>query len=183
MEDRKILLLLWNRAERAIEAMAKKYGRRLYCTARNILGIHEEAEESVNDTYLAAWNHMPQDRPDYLGAYLSKIVRRISIDRFRADHRQKRGGMENFVEELTDCIPTASSVVEEYENGRLSEALNRFLYGMEEERRIVFIRRYFYGQPISQISMELGLREGSVKSILHRSREALRLLLEKEALL
>ena len=50
MDDRKILLLLWNRAERAIEAMAKKYGRRLYYTARNILGLHEEAEESVNDT-------------------------------------------------------------------------------------------------------------------------------------
>ena len=171
MEDHQIVALYWSRSERAIEESARKYGKILSSVSHSLLHSASDAEECVNDTYLAAWNHMPQDRPDYLGAYLSKIVRRISIDRFRADHRQKRGGMENFVEELTDCIPTASSVVEEYENGRLSEALNRFLYGMEEERRIVFIRRYFYGQPISQISMELGLREGSVKSILHREGE------------
>ena len=183
MEDHQIVDLYWSRSERAIEESASKYGRLLASVSQSLLHSREDAEECVNDTYVAAWNHMPQDRPTYLGAYLSKIVRRISINRFRSDHRQKRGGMDNFVEELTDCIPATASVEEEYENGRLSDVLNRFLYGMEEERRAVFIRRYFYGQPIEQIAREMGMREGSVKSILFRCREALRLILEREALL
>ena len=91
--------------------------------------------------------------------------------------------MDNFVEELSECIPAGTTVQQEYENGRLAQTLNRFLYGMEEQRRAVFLRRYFYGQSIEQISAEMGIKAGSVKSMLFRSREALRLLLEKEELL
>jgi len=183
MEDYQIVDLYWSRSEQAIEQSERKYGRMLQSISLSLLHSAQDAEECVSDTYIAAWNRMPEERPQYLGAFLSKIVRHISISRFRREHRQKRGGMDNFVEELSECIPTGTTVQQEYENGRLAQTLNRFLYGMEEQRRAVFLRRYFYGQSIEQISAEMGIKAGSVKSMLFRSREALRLLLEKEELL
>ena len=183
MEDHQIVDLYWSRSEQAIAQSQLKYGRMLQSVSYSLLHSHEDAEECVSDTYIAAWNRMPEERPQYLGAFLSKIVRHISISRFRSAHRQKRGGMDNLVEELTECIPDRNTVQEEYENGRLAEALNGFLHEMEEQRRAVFLRRYFYGQSIEQIAAETGIKAGSVKSMLFRSREALRSVLEKEELL
>ena len=109
MEDCQIVDLYWARNEQAITESDLKYGRLLRSISYSCLGSREDAEECTNDTYLDAWNAMPTARPDALGAFLSKIVRRISIDRFRHDHRARRGGIENLTEELTDCIPDASA--------------------------------------------------------------------------
>ena len=107
MEDRKILLLLWNRAERAIEAMAEKYGRRLHHTAWNILGLHEEAEETVNDTYLAVWNAVPPVQPDPLEGYVYRTGRNIALDRLRFLTAEKRcSRYDASLDELEACIPT-----------------------------------------------------------------------------
>ena len=183
MEDNRIVDLYWARNERAISESEKKYGKMLHALSYSLLTSHPDAEECVNDTYLDAWRAMPTARPDYLGAFLSKITRRISIDRFRAAHREKRGGMENVMEELTECIPAQSSVEQEYENGRLAKELSRFLSAQDPEKRVIFIRRYFYSQPIAQIAQELGLSQAKVKVTLWRIREKLRLRLEEEDLL
>ena len=104
MEDHKIVDLYWQRSENAIKETSTKYGRMLDGISYSLLSSREDAEECVNDTYLEAWNKMPDDRPAYLGAYLSRIVRCISIDRFRASHRQKRGEAVELTDELADCI-------------------------------------------------------------------------------
>jgi len=183
MEDQKIVDLYWSRNENAITESDRKYGRMLKSLSYSLLSSYEDAEECVNDTYLDAWQAMPTARPEYLGAFLSKITRRISIDRFRADHRKKRGGTNVILEELTDCIPASSTVAEEYENGRLKEALDSFLYRQEVVRRVMFIRRYFCSQSIAEIARALGMREGKVKVTLFRMREALRRELEERELL
>ena len=135
MEDHKIVDLYWARNEQGIVESDLKYGKILRSLSFSLLSSREDAEECVNDTYLDAWNAMPTARPTYLGAFLSKITRRISIDRFRADHRQKRGGMGMILEELSDCIPSPDSVEREYENKRLTNALEAFLSGQTPERR------------------------------------------------
>lgn len=183
MEDFKIVDLYWARNEAAISESDRKYGRMLKSLSYSLLSSHEDAEECVNDTYLDAWRAMPTARPTYLGAFLSKITRRISVDRFRAAHREKRGGMNVILEELTECIPARDSVFEEYENGRLTDALNRFLYAQDKEKRAIFIRRYFYSQPISEICSALRVGEAKVKVTLYRMREALRKELEEQDLL
>ena len=127
MEDYKIVDLYWARNEQGIAESDRKYGRILRSLSYSLLSSHEDAEECVNDTYLDAWNAMPTARPTYLGAFLSKITRRISIDRFRADHRQKRGGMGAILEELSDCIPSPDTVERDYENKRLTHTLEAFL--------------------------------------------------------
>jgi RNA polymerase sigma-70 factor (ECF subfamily) len=155
----------------------------LKSVSSSLLSSPEDAEECVNDTYLDAWNAMPTERPTYLGAFLAKIVRRISVDRFRHDHRQKRGGIENLSEELSECIPDTSSVEKEYENGRLAKALNAFLLSLDTEKRVMFIRRYFYSQTVARIALEMQISESNVKVTLHRVRERLRRFLQKEDLL
>ncbi|MBO5930802.1 MAG: sigma-70 family RNA polymerase sigma factor [Clostridia bacterium] len=178
MEDYKIVDLYWERKERAIAETEKKYGKMLHSLSYSLLSSHEDAEECVNDTYLGAWNAMPSARPMYLGPFLSKITRRLSIDRWRRDHREKRGGVLEMVEELTDCIPDSSTPAEEFERGRLRGEINEFLRTLTEEKRVIFVRRYFYAQPVTLIAKEIGVSEAKVKVVLHRLREQLKLRLE-----
>ena len=183
MEDFKIVDLYWNRSENAILQTKLKYEKMLCGISYSLLGSSEDAEECVNDTYLTAWNQMPTDRPIYLGAYLSKIIRALSISKFRSQHRQKRGGFENLCDELDDCIPDSCSIEEQYQNGRLAELINRFLSELPEEKRVIFIRRYFYSDSVEAISQRMHVGSSKVKVSLYRMREELRKMLEKEAML
>ena len=180
MEDYQIVDLYWSRSEDAIGETSRKYGRMLHGISYSLLSSREDAEECVNDTYLEAWGRMPEDRPAYLGAYLSKIVRCLSISRFRAEHRQKRGGMGRVTEELTDCIPDGWDPHKDYENGLLADALNRFLAGLTEEKRRIFVRRYFYSDEVAAIAERMQISPSKVKTTLHRLRNELREFLEKE---
>ncbi len=183
MEDYQIVNLYWERSESAISETDTKYGRMLTGISSSLVSTKEDAEECVSDTYLAAWNAMPSDRPVYLGAYLSKIVRRLSIDRFRAQSSQKRGGAGMFCEELCECIPSRSSVEGEYDERQLSDSINRYLYSLDEEKRYVFVRRYFYSDPIESIALSLGVSSGKIKTLLFRVRAGLKKHLEREGVI
>lgn len=182
MEDRKIVDMYWDRDENAIVESDKKYGRMLGSLSYSLVDSREDAEECVNDTYVAAWNSMPTARPDLLGAFLSKITRRISINRFREKHRQKRGAGE-LVLELTDCIPSESRLDGELQSQGLRELLDRFLYSLDRERRAMFIRRYFYSHSIEQIAEDMNMSRSKVKTTLYRIRIELAGLLEREGLM
>lgn len=187
MDDERIVGLYWQRSPYATEETAKKYGIMLRGISYRLLKNLQDSEECVNDTYLTAWNRMPNDRPNYLGAYLSKIVRNLSINRFRKNHAEKRGGCGNvavLTDELAECIPAREGNVEtSFENGRLKEALNRFLTSLDEEKRVVFLRRYFFSDEIADIAKRMDWKESKVKTTLFRLRAELHTLLEKEELL
>ena len=183
MEDARIVALYFDRDEKAISESDRKYGQILRSLSLSYVSSREDAEECVNDTYLDAWNTIPPHRPTYLGAFLSKITRRISIDRFRRDHRAKRGGVQNLAAELTECIPDPETLTHELENRRLGEVINAVLSDLPERRRVTFVLRYFYARQIADIARVTGDSESSVKVTLHRLREQLRGLLEKEELL
>ena len=182
LEDYQIVDLYWERSERAISETDTKYGRMLTGISIGLVHTNEDAEECLNDTYLAAWNSMPSERPIYLGAFLSKIIRRISIDRYRTAHSEKRGGKDALLNELTECIPSQTDVQSEYDNKVLAEALNRFLYSLDDEKRNIFIRRYFYSDPIDVIARGMNIGVGKVKTVLFRTRNALRNFLSEEGI-
>ncbi len=180
MEDHKIVDLYWARSEDAITETARKYGPMLNRISYSLLSSAEDAEECVNDTYLEAWNRIPEDRPAYLGAYLARIVRCLSVDRFRSAHRQKRGGLDSVTEELLDCIPDAQTPQGELENRILRDALNRFLSELDEEQRRVFVCRYFYSDSVSEVAKSMNWSVSRVKTTLFRLRKRLKDLLEQE---
>ncbi len=179
MEDYQIVDLYWSRSETAITETGTKYGRMLTGISLSLSKSLEDAEECVSDTYLAAWNSMPSDRPTYLGAYLSKIVRRLSVDRFRAQTAKKRGG-GSISDELCECLPSGSNVEGEYDEKETADAINRYLLLLDEEKRYIFIRRYFYSDEIETIALSLGVSLAKVKTTLHRVRGGLRRHLERE---
>lgn len=185
MEDEKIIELFWNRSESAISETAQKYGNYCYSIAYNILANSEDAEESVSDTYMAAWKAMPPRRPSILATFLGKITRHLSIDRWRSRNRYKRGGGEIVLalEELEDCIADSQTVEMALERKQLAVVFNRFLDSLPEMDRRVFLCRYWYLDPIADIAGYYGFSVSKVTSMLHRTRKKLRTTLEKEGLL
>ena len=183
MDDSKIVDMYWARNENAIAESHKKYGRMLHSLSYSLLSSMEDAEECVNDTYLGAWGAMPEARPEFLGAFLSKITRRSSVDRFRARHREKRGGIDNMLSELSECIPAGDDSDREYDSERIRETLNAFLYSLTKEKRVMFVLRYFYSKSVSDIADQLGVGESKVKTTLHRLRGELKKILEEQELL
>lgn len=185
MEDQKIIDLYWSRSESAISETAGKYGGYCYSIAYNILTNNEDAEESVNDTYMAAWNAMPPRRPSVLATFLGKITRHLSIDRWRSRSARKRGGGEIVLalEELEDCVSDSNTVEKTYERKQLAIVFNRFLETLPETERLVFLCRYWYLDSVADIAACFGFSVSKVTSMLHRTRGKLRAVLQKEGLL
>ena len=182
MEDSGIVALYWERSEQAIYETKRKYAQYCFKIASNILPSREDAEESVNDTYLAAWNAMPPNRPRVLSTFLGKLTRRISLDRWRFLHADKRGGgtVPLALDELAECISGGSDPVAEVEAKELAKAVGRFLDTVPYKERKVFLMRYFALAKIQDIADQCDMHPGKVKSMLHRTRGKLRIALQKE---
>jgi len=185
MEDQQIVALYWRRDQLAIAHTQSKYGNYLTKVAYNILYDLEDCAESVNDTYMAAWNAMPPHRPQSLCAFLSKLTRRISIDLLRKKQSAKRGGGEYALslEELSQCLPGGSDPEEEVNGRELLGSIESFLRSIPAKNRNAFIGRYFYMDPVKEVARYCGLTENHTKVLLHRTRTALREYLQKEGYL
>lgn len=180
MEDRQILVLLWNRVESAIDALSAKFGKRLQQTAMNILDDHQDAEEAVNDTYLALWDAIPPAHPDPLAAYVYKTGRNTALKLLRARSAQKRCNRYDLsLDELADILPSLT-LEEQIDARELGRTIDRFLDTLDEQGRILFVRRYWFGDSIRDISINRSMTQGAVSVRLHRIRNHLKDYLNKE---
>ena len=184
MEDHAIVGLYWSRNPEAIQRTSEKYDGYCRAIARNILPDRRDAEECVNDTWLNAWNAMPENRPSLLAPFLGKITRNLAFTRWRASHTEKRGSGELplVLDELTECVSPANTL-QDVEAAELEEAVNRFLHTLPERECGVFLRRCWFTESIADIAKRYGMRESTVRTSLFRSREKLRRHLTKEGLL
>lgn len=184
MPDERIVALYWSRSEDAITETAAKYGNYCRSIAYGILCDSEDAEESVNDTYLDAWDAMPPHRPTALSTFLGKITRRISIDRWRTKHADKRGGgqLPLVLDELAECASpdNVETVIEQQDMARIITA---FLDTLPPTERRVFLCRYWFLQSTTDIAKSFGFSESKTVSMLYRTRNKLRVLLEGEGYL
>ena len=183
MDDREIVKRYLARDESAIRETAGKYGARLRSLAQGIVRDAQTAEECENDTYLEAWNSIPPHEPGgYLYPFLARITRHLSLDRCRSRDREKRGGgrVDALTEELIQCLPGGEQPEEALDLQALGERISVFLQAQPEEKRNLFLRRYWYCDTISDIARRYGLSESKVKSSLSRSRQALGEQLRKE---
>ena len=182
MDDIELISLYWDRSERAIIETDKKYGKYCRKIAYNILYNIEDSEECVNDTYLNAWNSIPDDRPEIFLAYLGKITRNLSINLYNKKKAKKRGSgeVEKVLSELENIIPSKTSVDSEIESDLISEKINEFLWTLKKEHRMIFVRRYWYLDSIKDIGKKMQISESKIKSILFRIRKKLKAYLEEE---
>lgn len=181
MQDHEIVDLYWARNETAITQTDIKYGNYCRKIAFNIVSSAEDTEECVNDTYLSAWDTMPEERPELLGSYLATIIRNHALSLYRKIHSQKRGAGETALalDELLE-VAGSSSTEDLVDMSLLSEHINRFLSGLSNNDRLVFVRRYFYIDPLSEIADKMSMSESAVKSLLFRLREKLKAYLTQE---
>lgn len=179
MKDDDIIELFFKRSESAISECDAKYGKYCRAIAHNILGSPEDADEAVSDAYLAAWNTIPPHRPERLISYLGTLSRTKAIDKLRTASREKRGGSYDIINaELDDIVSgNDNSPVDKI---ALADALNSFLSSLDKRARVIFMKRYFWCQGISEIASSFTLSEGAVKMSLSRTRQKLKEHLIKE---
>ena len=185
MNDRDIVNLYWQRSEQAIAETERKYGSYCHIIAYNILENSEDSEECVNDTWLNAWNAMPPQKPIRLQMFLAKITRNLSFNRFNARFAEKRGGGEIILvlDELAECLAAESDVESEYEARELGQRIRMFVRALPERDGNVFVRRYFFTEPVAEIAKRYGLTDNNVMVILSRTRKKLKTHLIKEGFL
>ena len=185
MEDSQIIELYWQKNADAISETSSKYGAYCFTIANQILCSKEDSEECVNDTWLHAWNAMPPQRPNVLRMFLARITRNLSFDRFTAKNAEKRGGGEIVLvlDELSECLASGTNVETAYEEKELGQCIQRFVRALPERDGNVFVRRYFFTEPVSAIARRYGLSQNNVAVILSRTRKKLTLTLTQEGYL
>jgi RNA polymerase sigma-70 factor (ECF subfamily) len=183
MDDAAIIAALSARQEIGLDQLERTYGKMLQRFAHNILGNPHEAEECVNDTYLALWNAIPPEHPQPLAPYVFRVCRNLALKRLRYNTAQRRNGSYDLsLDELDGCL--SGITLEDLADSRaLGRAINAFLYTLDKENRILFLRRYWFGDSISQIALDRGMKENAVSVRLSRIRNKLRVYLSKEELL
>ena len=181
MEDSQIVELYWRRDEAAIGETERKYGALCRGVARNILGVDEDAEECVNDALHQAWNAIPPQRPDRLGAWLGKVTRNLALNLWSKNRAQKRyAGMTALLSELEDCVPATGGVERELEEQELSAAIDGWLRSLPQADRVLFLRRYWYGVELQALAAERGVSPNRLAQKMFRLRQSLKNALEKE---
>ena len=181
MDDQQIIELFWQRSEAALNEVKQKYGARALRFARNLLNNQQDAEECVSDALLALWQQIPPERPRYLWAYFSRVLRNIGCSRL--DHlcaAKRDRGKEICLSELDTCFSAQQDPQQMLEGGEISRVINEFLDGLDDTGRRIFVRRYYYFDSCADIAKSMGLSRGAVNTRLSRLRQELKRRLEKE---
>ena len=184
MNDREIVNLYWQRSEQAIMETAQKYGRYCHIIAYNILENSEDSEECVNDTWMSAWNAMPDKRPERLSPFLGRITRNFALTRIVRGRAKKRGGGEIALalEELDEYLASGCDLEKEIEDRELSRAIDTFIGQLGEEEQLTFVSRYWFVATEREIAEKLGLSRSGVSAMLKRTRSKLKTYLMMEGL-
>lgn len=183
LDDEKIIDLYWERSENAISETDKKYRSRCLAVANNILHNMSDSEECLNDTYMTAWNTMPPERPSFLAAFLCRIIKNLSLKKYSYLHREKRNADSAVsIDELSECVSDDECTEESYDVKELTKALNEFLMAQTPERRVIFVRRYWFYDSLSQIAEQCGITENKASVTISRMRQQLRKYLEERGL-
>lgn len=181
MDDKQIIELYFERNEQAIKETQDKYGAFCHRIAMNILGIHEDAEECVNDTYYSVWKQIPPTVPEVFKVYLGRITRNLSISRFRAMRAKKRySSMEIMLSELNDCVPSSSNVEQTIEVMQLSDYISEWLDSLPEEDCALFVRRYWFGDEVQELAKKCGITAAQMAQRMLRLRKSLKAALEQK---
>lgn len=179
MDDSRIIELFFLRNEDALKETEKKYGNFIHITAFNITGTSEDAQECANDTYLKLWNSIPPEKPVYFKAYVGKLVRNTALSLYRKNKASKRdSSLSVLLSELGDCIPSAVTVEEDFDGKNLSQLISEWLYTLSEENRVLFIRRYWYGDSLKALSEKTGKPADKLASLFFSLRKQLKKELE-----
>ncbi len=176
MEDVEIIELYFKRDENAIEETRKKYGGYCHSIANRILENLEDSEECVNDALLFTWNSIPPHRPKFLRMFLARIIRNRALNQIKANTAEKRGSGETALiyEEISEYVSNGRSIESEILAKELGSVINEFVAALSEREGDIFVRRYFFMEPVKNIAKGYGMTPGNVSVTLNRTRKKLK---------
>ena len=180
MNDEEILALLNARDEGGIAALRKKYGALVQSVAYGVLQSRQDAEECENDVLLRLWNAIPPAAPKSLRAYACTAARNIALDRLDRAGAAKRKGVTLPVDDLAECIGSMGTAADRLDENELAALLNGFLSGLDHDTRVIFMRRFWFGDSFAEISKRLGIGSAAARSRVSRTLKRLREYLIKE---
>lgn len=181
MEDRAIIALYFQRAEQAITETIQKYGSLCRSIAQNLLPVRQDAEECVNDTWQAAWQRIPPERPAVLSAFLGRITRNLAISRFRRNTAKRRdAGLSVLLSELEDCVPAGETTEEAFDRKLLGEHISNWLESLPADDRALFLRRYWYGESLQDLAAVSSVSYSRLTQKMYKLRCSLKAALEAE---
>lgn len=184
MEDEAIIKLFFERSEEAVAQLSEKYGAICGRTAYNILNSRRDAEECVNDAYLAVWNTVPPQNPQPLLSYVCRIVRNLSLNKYHAETAAKRNSAyDAALDELENCFPSSDTAESEFDARETARKIDAFLETLDKESRILFVRRYWYSDSIEDLARLFDTGRHNISVRLSRIRQKLRKYMEKEGVL
>ena len=184
MTDKEIIALYFKRSENAIEQTDEKYGRLCHSISINILNDTRDSEECVNDTYLTLWNKIPPKEPNPFKAYICRIIKNLSLKKYEFNHAKKRNSAyETSLDELAECVSDGTEASDSVEFEELRTAINTFLSELKKKKRILFLRRYWFLQPVKEIAKDYGITEKTASMRLARLREKLQQYLQEKELI
>ena len=183
LKDQEIVALFRQRSEEAIEELNRKYGRQIRQVTDHVLRDRQDTEECASDTCLQVWNSIPPGQPEHLGAYACKIARNLAINRYRSNSAKKRNTFYDVaLDELEETVPALSNVETEYEAREFTGYVNQFLRSLEPDDRVLFLRRYWFGDSVSEIASATGRKPHALSVRLFRLRQRLQDYLKKEGM-
>lgn len=180
LEDYKIVEMICLGDESALDECQKKYGGELLLISQRITGSHKDAAECVNDALLQAWKTIPSVKPQNLRYYLIRIVRNISLDKLRRVNSKKRRGVTVAFDELSECLPDNCAYISASDEDSIAADINGWLLTLGDERRAVFVRRYYLMETVREISKEFVIKEKTLSGTLTRLRSSLKSYLEEK---
>jgi RNA polymerase sigma-70 factor (ECF subfamily) len=182
MQDNQIIALYFSRDERAITESDTHYGAYCRRIAMNILHNREDTDECVNDTWHRAWDNIPPQKPLSLSAFFGRIVRNLSLSRYRKSKAQKRDGIAVLLSDFEDCIPSGDSVIKSVEGKLLTETIDEWLSAIPKDDRVLFIRRYWFGEAVKMLAEETDCTQNQMAQRMMNLRRSLKAKLEKEGI-
>lgn len=175
MDDSKIIDLFFERSEQAITELSEKYSKACHRIAFGILGNEADAQECVNDAFLGIWNRIPPENPKPLSAYVYRVVRNLALKKHRSNTAKKRNSFyDTALDEIESCLPSDFSIEEECNAAALCEEINAFLATLKKDSRVIFVKRYWFGEDISAIARSMNTSCRNITVNLSRTRNKLK---------
>ncbi len=171
--DEHIVDLYWQRNNRAIKLTDEKYGKLLFRIAYNILRDRLDCEECQNDTYLGIWNAIPPHRPSVFSTFIIKIMRNTALKRYEEKNAKKRipSEMTVCIDDLRDALQSNDTPHKMYLAKELGKVINKYIEGLTERQRYIFIGRFYMGDRLEVMAEKLHVNVSTV----HREIEKIKL--------
>lgn len=175
MTEKDIIAQFLSRDEKAVENTKKYYGGIVRRCIAKVLAEKNDIEECENDTYLRVWNLIPPDKPENFAAYIRKVARYMALSLLKKKDKGNNISIEESYEELGESIISKTAGPEEQlEAAELARAISAFLAGKSKEKRVMFVKRYWYYESVKNIASEMEISETNVTTVLARLRNELK---------